>query len=328
MYARAFCKLGLICLIVSSIAISTRYVDAEDASSTKAISATSTTYNETSTTPAFQASQTPTQVHKATQVEVKAQVETLFSDIPVMSAIAKCESNFRQFTDSGNVLHGGAGTMIGVFQFDEDVHASNALALGYNINTVEGNLGYARYLYTKQGTDPWVSSLSCWKNYSNSFIATSSGSQTNLSTLNIDLSFGTTHPQVIFLQKLLNDAGFPVASSGPGSPGFETTKFGSLTRAAVKKFQCARSIICSGDEYSTGYGYVDERTRSALEEGSNNPVIIPMSNSIVTNSNSSSTQQPVFPSASSDVEALQAQIVSLLKIVAQLQSQIALLAQR
>ncbi len=52
-----------------------------------------------------------------------------------------------------------------------------------------------------------------------------------------NLSTGTIGEDVKELQKYLNDNGFVLANSGPGSKGNETTKFGALTREALKKFQ-------------------------------------------------------------------------------------------
>jgi hypothetical protein len=90
-------------------------------------------------------------------------VREYFADIPVMIEIARCESKFRQFTDSGNVLRGGAGgQMVGVFQFFDRYHLEPAADLGFDIETVEGNLAYARHIYTVEGTDPWNSALDCW----------------------------------------------------------------------------------------------------------------------------------------------------------------------
>lgn len=57
-----------------------------------------------------------------------------------------------------------------------------------------------------------------------------------------NLSSGVTHPDVKELQKYLNTNGYPVALSGPGSPGLETNKFGKLTREALIKFQIAKNI--------------------------------------------------------------------------------------
>ncbi len=99
---------------------------------------------------------TTTKIHNVAEVEKR--VREYFSDIPVMIEIAKCESKFRQFTDSGSVLRGGGSMgMIGIYQFYEVVHKKAALTLGFDIDTVEGNLGYARHLYTQSGSTPWVS---------------------------------------------------------------------------------------------------------------------------------------------------------------------------
>jgi len=89
---------------------------------------------------------------------VEDRVREYFADIPVMIEIARCESKFRQFTDSGSVLRGGAsGQFVGIFQFMESIHSSAARSLGHDLATVDGNLAYARHLYTQQGTKPWAS---------------------------------------------------------------------------------------------------------------------------------------------------------------------------
>jgi hypothetical protein len=98
-----------------------------------------------------------------TPTESEAKVRAYFKDVPVMIEIARCESAFRQYTDSGAVLHGGAsGGMIGVFQFFESVHAVPAKTLGFDLATLDGNLGYARHLYEAQGTAPWDPAKNCW----------------------------------------------------------------------------------------------------------------------------------------------------------------------
>lgn len=94
---------------------------------------------------------------------VESIVREYFADIPVMSEIARCESKFRQFTDSGSVLRGGSGgQMVGVFQFFDIYHIAPAAALGFDIETLEGNLAYARHLYSLEGTTPWNSARACW----------------------------------------------------------------------------------------------------------------------------------------------------------------------
>lgn len=87
---------------------------------------------------------------------VERRVREYFVDVPVMIDIARCESSFRQFSDSGSVFHGGSGGgMVGVFQLYGSVHAAAAIALGLDINTLEGNIAYARHLYESSGVTPW-----------------------------------------------------------------------------------------------------------------------------------------------------------------------------
>lgn len=94
---------------------------------------------------------------------VEDQVRNYFEDIPVMIEIARCESKFRQFDHDGVVLRGGYnGAMVGVFQFFESIHASAALAMGFDLTSLEGNLGYAKHLYETEGTSPWSSAKACW----------------------------------------------------------------------------------------------------------------------------------------------------------------------
>jgi hypothetical protein len=76
------------------------------------------------------------------------------------------------------------------------------------------------------------------------------------------LDRGAVHEQVRNLQRVLNaDPDTRVASAGVGSPGQETSYFGSLTVAAVKKFQQKYNIAGPGDP---GYGYVGPKTRAQL----------------------------------------------------------------
>jgi len=78
---------------------------------------------------------------------------------------------------------------------------------------------------------------------------------------------GMSSADVKRLQQVLNsNPDTQIASSGVGSPGHETEYFGSLTRAAVKKFQAKYGLASSGDENSTGYGLVGPKTRAKLQE--------------------------------------------------------------
>src|ERR1700677_1044484 len=67
---------------------------------------------------------------------VAADVQAYFADIPVMIAIAKCESGPRQFAADGTPLYAGTDDlMVGVFQIDSSIHTAPALALGFDITT-------------------------------------------------------------------------------------------------------------------------------------------------------------------------------------------------
>ncbi len=57
-----------------------------------------------------------------------------------------------------------------------------------------------------------------------------------------NLKLGMKDTQVKLLQEYLNNNGFLVASTGPGSKGKETTLFGRATRNALIKFQKANNI--------------------------------------------------------------------------------------
>lgn len=266
--------------------------------------------NETAST--SDPSATEVRVHDP--AAVKAAVESAFKDAPVMSAIAECESKYRQYTDAGNVLRGGYGnTMIGIFQFNGPVHASFAKSIGFDIETVEGNIGYAKYVYGISGTDPWISSFGCWGKRTSQ--TASEGSKP--SDFDADLSFGQTHPQVRLLQELLNRAGFAVSDEGPGSPGNETTMFGNLTRVAVRKFQCDKLDICSGDEYSTGYGFVDAMTRKVLQDEK-----VPARKAKKAPAEKPSAKSSKSTGSDAEAADLQTQIAKLLELVAELQRQI------
>lgn len=202
------------------------------------------------------ADQAPSVPAPNTNDGLETKVRNAFADAPLMAEIARCESRFRQFDSSGQPLDGGSGGMIGLFQVNASVHQAYARSIGMDIYTADGNIAYARKLYQEEGTDPWLSSFSCWHN----------ASQTNNQpvTLSQDLILGTISPEVRALQSILNTKGYILASSGPGSPGQETDKFGSLTRVALRKFQCEVMKICSGNEHSSEYGMVGIRTRAAL----------------------------------------------------------------
>src|SRR5258708_7626846 len=66
------------------------------------------------------------------------------------------------------------------------------------------------------------------------------------STFTMTLRAGMKNSQVMCLQQMLNEKGYIVAVSGPGSRGHETMTFGPATKAAVKAFQAAAGLAADG----------------------------------------------------------------------------------
>jgi len=87
-----------------------------------------------------------------------------FSDAPVLAEIAKCESTFRHLTKEGKIIRGKANRRdVGIMQINEYYHAERAKKLGVDLHTLDGNLAYAKWLYSKYGESPWKPSKKCWK---------------------------------------------------------------------------------------------------------------------------------------------------------------------
>ncbi len=100
------------------------------------------------------------------QVKVKTTEEIIaehFKDTPILKKVAICESQNRQFDETGKVLRGKVNSQdVGAMQINEKYHLKEAQKLGLDIYTLEGNLDYAKHLYKKQGVKPWVHSSKCW----------------------------------------------------------------------------------------------------------------------------------------------------------------------
>lgn len=115
---------------------------------------------------------TNTEVANATTSQYESVVREYFKEIPVLTKIAYCESKFQQYDKGGNVLRGTlTPDDLGIMQVNEYYHGTAAKKLGFNIHEVDGNLGYAKWLYEKEGTRPWMSSSKCWTARANHEIA-------------------------------------------------------------------------------------------------------------------------------------------------------------
>ena len=80
----------------------------------------------------------------------------------VLKCSAQCESGNRQFNTNGTVVSNPHSTAVGKYQIMASLHAENAMELGWNIYTEEGNENFAQHLFETQGTTPWDSSKDCW----------------------------------------------------------------------------------------------------------------------------------------------------------------------
>ena len=95
----------------------------------------------------------------------EAIVREYFADIPIMIQIARCESTFRHTLSDGSVLKGRVDNAdTGVMQINQRYHLTRAEQLDLNLYDIYDNMAYARYLYEKQGTQPWNASSACWGN--------------------------------------------------------------------------------------------------------------------------------------------------------------------
>ncbi len=77
-------------------------------------------------------------------------------------------------------------------------------------------------------------------------------------TFTRDLTIGVEGDDVMCLQKYLNSKGHQVASSGAGSPGSESTYFGTRTQGAVSKWQAANGV-------SPTAGYFGSKSRAKYD---------------------------------------------------------------
>ena len=124
----------------------------------------STAATDTVSTPAPRAQATAVVARSSSAVEAK--VREYFSDIPIMAEIARCESTYRHRLSDGSVLRGHVDQAdTGVMQINLRYHAQTAEQLGLDLENIHDNMAYARYLYERQGTQPWNASAPCWRSH-------------------------------------------------------------------------------------------------------------------------------------------------------------------
>ncbi len=99
--------------------------------------------------------------------QVESYIREEFAETPILVEIARCESTFRQYNEKGVPIRGIANKKdVGVMQINELYHAQTAEKLGYDIQSIQGNVAFAKYLYEKYGSQPWSASAPCWSKVS------------------------------------------------------------------------------------------------------------------------------------------------------------------
>lgn len=103
------------------------------------------------------------QANRNKGVSVETYVRAYFAKTPILAEIAFCESRFIHLTVSGKPLQGRVVPEdTGVMQVNKTYHEATAKKLGMNLDTLDGNLAYGKYLYERQGVQPWSASKPCW----------------------------------------------------------------------------------------------------------------------------------------------------------------------
>ncbi|HEY4511268.1 MAG TPA: hypothetical protein VJH55_00270 [Candidatus Paceibacterota bacterium] len=113
---------------------------------------------ETITSKEVKTEQTVNQPHT-----LESYVREYFKNTPQLAHIAGCESTFKHLDKAGKIIRGRVNSSdVGVMQINEWYHLEQSKKLWIDIYTLEGNLEYAKLLYGKSGSAPWVSSSKCW----------------------------------------------------------------------------------------------------------------------------------------------------------------------
>lgn len=86
-----------------------------------------------------------------------------------LKRICSCESTGNpdnepiQFNEDGNVLQGKRHPADhGACQINLDVWYEKSVALNYDVDTTDGNIRMANYIWSIRGTRDWNASRSCW----------------------------------------------------------------------------------------------------------------------------------------------------------------------
>jgi len=92
---------------------------------------------------------------------------------PELLPVCSCESSYegnkhsipQQFEPASTTVRTGRINKFdkGMCQINVKIHADAIKAMNINVETAEGNVAFANYLYDSQGLKPWNWSKSCWQ---------------------------------------------------------------------------------------------------------------------------------------------------------------------
>ena len=82
-------------------------------------------------------------------------IETVFWNDPSMLAVIKCESNYKHYLSSGEVIEGPTEDY-GVLQIHAPTHQKKMEAMGMDIMDIHDNISYGKMLHDELGSEPWV----------------------------------------------------------------------------------------------------------------------------------------------------------------------------
>jgi hypothetical protein len=105
----------------------------------------------------------PTETPSFSNDTVEDEIIAEFGLNSTMYRIAQCESRFRQFDASGEVLRGLVNPLDrGAYQINEKYWLEESLKLNYDVYTTRGNIDMARHILKVQGVNAWSASSKCW----------------------------------------------------------------------------------------------------------------------------------------------------------------------
>ena len=82
-------------------------------------------------------------------------IEAVFWNDPSMLSVVKCESNYKHYLSSGEVLEGPTEDF-GAMQLHAPTHQAKMEALDMDIMDIHDNIAYGKMLHDESGSEPWV----------------------------------------------------------------------------------------------------------------------------------------------------------------------------